>query len=563
MRSQIKESIQKYEFAYIKKDISAGLGVAAISFPQVMAYALLAGVNPVYGLYTFIVSTIIASFTGRSTYMVVGPTNMVSVTIASSLNALNIVNAGNYMQFIFLLTLMVGLIQIVLGAIKIGNLVHFISQPVIVGLAVGVSLIIITSQLDKLMGLEIPRAGRNVFGNIINMVRYIHTINIYSLLMGLFTILVIIFFKRYLPRLPEYLIAVVSSIFIVYLFNLQNNLEIIGEFESNLPSFNIPFFSFRAISDLFSSAVSIAILAFTQVLSIVKVMEKKTGEEIDINREFIGQGIMNTVCSFFSSFVATGSFTKSFTNLEIGARSRLSEFIAGLSVLIFIILFSDIVSFIPISSLAALVIIVAFKMLDKNEIKQNFLTTRFDAAVFMATLATTILTPRLDYAIYFGVLVSFILVLKNTSNVDYSHIKYKDNGEFSTEEYKDVKEDDYIIINISGSMHFNAAENLKQKLDKTYRKNRIFVIRMRRIENIDITTIQELEKFIDRVQQNGGKVILCGLNNDIYEILDKYGIIDKVDSNNCYVGRGDLFYSTKKAIKQAEIEAEEEKKIDS
>ena len=548
-----------YKKKYLKNDFSAGLAVAAVSFPQVMAYALLAGVNPVYGLYTFIMSTIIATFTGRSSYMVVGPTNMVAVTIASSLNALEIVDAGNYMQFVFLLTFMIGAVQVVLGSLQVGSLVHFVSQPVIVGLTVGVSLIIMTSQLEKILGLTLENSGGNVLSVLYSVLTHLDVINFYAFFMGIFSIGVIIFCKKFVSWLPPYLFSVSISLIIVYLFNLENYLEVVGEFRSSLPAFNIPAFDFQEMRTLFSAALSIAILGFTQVLSIVKVMEKRTGEEAELNREFIGQGIMNMVCSFFSSFAATGSFTKSFTNLEVGAKSRISELISGLTVLLFMILFGGIVSYIPISSLAGIVILVAFYMIDMEEIKKHFSTTKFDAVIFSATFITTILTPRLDYAIYFGVIVSFILVLKNTSEINYSHISYEEDEEenFSQESLQEVKEDEYIVINLSGSLHFNTSENLKNKLNESFREDKIFVIRMRRIENIDITAIQELEKFVDRVQASGGEVIMCGLDKELCDILKQYGLYDKIGEENCFSARDDIFRSTKKAIKKAENDVED------
>ncbi len=555
----LKSIIKNYQPGFLKKDISAGMAVAAISFPQVMAYALLAGVNPVYGLYTFIISTIVATFAGRSNYMIVGPTNMVSVTIASSLNALGIVDAGNYIQYVFLLTFLVGIMQIILGSLKLGNLINYVSQTVIIALTVGVSLIIITSQLDKALGLTLTAGRGNVITGIYNIISNIHTLNYYAIGMSIFTLFIILVCKKYCSKLPSYLISVLISVIIVYIFNLGNHIEIIGEFDSSLPEFNLPYFNFEAIKNVFSSALSIAILGFTQVLSIVKVMEKETGQEVDLNKEFIGQGVMNTVCSFFSGFVATGSFTKSFTNLEIGAKSRISELVSGLTVLLIIVLFGRFVSYIPIPTLATIVIVVAFNMIDKEEIIKTFSTTKFDAAIFIATFITTILTPRLDYAIYFGVMVSFILVLKNTSAINYSHISYNNNGnkKFSQEKYKNVKEDDYIVINLSGNLHFNASENLKKKLNRSFRENKIFVIRMRHVESLDLTSIQELEKFINKVQNNGGEVIICGVNEKTRNILKVSGLLDKIKRENCFMVKEDLFSSTKKAIKQAEEKSKE------
>ena len=546
------QMIQDYKPEHLKSDISSGLSVAAVSLPQDMAYALIAGLNPIYGLYTFIVSTIVATFMGVSSYMIVGPTNIIAVTIASSLNSLGFVNQGNYLKYALMLTFLVGIIQIAMASLKLGNLVNYVSHAVIMGLTTGVALIIGTSQLSKLLGVD--ASSGNVINTIYGVIKQLPETNYYALGMGLITILVIILGKKFIPQLPSYLVSIIISVILVYTFNLGGKMAIVGSIESSVPTFNMIDFEFGAMRQLLSSALSIAILGFIQVLSIVKAMEKKTRQEAQLNREFIGQGVINVICSFFSGFAITGSFTKSFANYEAGAKSRFSEMIAGISELIFIVLFSSIVSLIPIPSLAAIVIMVAYYMFDKDEIIQSFKTTKFDAMVFSATFITTILTPRLDYAIYFGVLVSFILVLKNTSDVNFSHISYNENGdeEFTKKDLDNVKEDECIVINVSGVLHFNASESLKEELNDSFKKEQIYVIRLRDAHEIDLTAIQELDKFVDRVKENGGSVMLCGLDDNIRSALEEYGLVEKVDKENIFMEKDDIFHSTKNAIMEAE-----------
>ncbi|MFW6308538.1 MAG: SulP family inorganic anion transporter [bacterium] len=555
------EIINNYRWEFFKKDVSAGLTVAAASFPQVMAFALLLGLNPIYGLYTFIIATMAATLTGRSSYMVVGPTNMVAVTVASGLSSFSVVNGENYLQFVLLLTFLVGIIQIVMGSLNLGKLAHFISRPVIVGFTSGISIIIIASQLSRLLGLTVEKASLSVVHSLYQTVVNLNMVNYYALGIGLFTIGFILFCKKYAPHLPSYLLSLVGSLILVFVFHLGERLVLVndfGNFSSSVPGFSVPQFSFSTLSSLFSMSFAIAILGFTQVSSILRKMEKKTGEKVDLNKEFISQGIINMVCSFFNSFVVTGSFSKSFMNLKAGAKSRLSELFAGFSVLLFIFLFGGVIGYIPVASLAGIIILVAFYAIDRGQIVKHLFTTKFDAAIFSTTFIITILTPRLDYAIYFGVLVSFLLVLKTTSGINYSHLSYDQNGDqqFAQEKYKNVKEDDYIVINLSGSLHFNTSQNLKEKLNKSFREDKIFVIRMRRVKDIDVTAIQELEKFIDRVHQSGGEIIVCGLEKEIHKIMEQYGLIDKIDSENCFAVQDDIFKSTTKAIKQAENKAE-------
>ncbi|MFW5998806.1 MAG: SulP family inorganic anion transporter [Halanaerobiaceae bacterium] len=549
------KTLKNYNLRYLKNDISSGISVATVSLPQIMGYALIAGLNPIYGIYTFIVSTIMATVVGVSDYMIVGPTNIIAVVIASSLNNLGLVNQSNYIEIVFLLTFLVGVIQIILGSLKLGNLVNYVSQAVIVGLTTGVAILIGVGQLNKLLGISID-SHKNVINTLYQITLNLSDLNYYALGIGLFTLVIIVLGKKMLPGIPSYLIAIILSVLAVYVFNLDNKLELVGVMRSSLPGFKMIKFDLELLERLFSYALSIAILGFIQVLSIVKAMEKKAKQEAQLNKEFVGQGITNIVCSFFRGFVITGSFTKTFANYEAGAKTRFSQMIAGLSVLIFMILFGKVISLIPIASLAAIVILVAYYMIDKDEIIQSFKTTRFDAMVFSVTFITTILTPRLDYAIYFGVLASFILVLKNTSDINYSHISYNKNNSyaFSKKSLNEVKEDDFIVINLSGTIHFNASENLKKQFHESLRKEKVFVIRMREIEEIDLTTIREVEKFIEDVYDYGGKVIICGVNQNLKKSLEKYGLINKIGEDNIFMKENVIFYSTTEAIKKAEKE---------
>ncbi|MBM7623153.1 SulP family inorganic anion transporter [Sporohalobacter salinus] len=533
----------------LKDDLVAGLSVATIALPQNMAYALIVGVDPVYGLYTSIVSMIIATFVGVSNYMVVGPANMIAVAIASSLAPLNGIN---YLQGVLLLTLMVGLIQIILGVLKLGDLVKYISHSVIVGLTTGVALMIGIGQLGSFLGLTVERST-NIFITLYQIIIKLSQLNYYSLSIGILTMIIIVSSKRIDSRLPSYLLAVVVSMLITYLFNLDQELKVINQFSSSLPSFDLIKVNFTLIRKLFVSALSIAILGFIQVVSIVKSLEKETGQEVNLNREFIGQGIINTTCSFFSSFAISGSFTNSFANYEAGAKTRFSELIIAVIMLLFIILFNSLVEYIPISTLSAIVIIVAYNMIDIPEIIKTFKTTKYDAVVLSVTLLTTILAPRLDYAIYLGVLISTIIVLKDTSDINYSHISYEqEESKFVHQDFEEVKNDELIVINLSGNLNFNSSENLKEELDESFQENKIFVIRTRNVESIDFTTIRELDKFIDRVQNHGGDVMICGLGDDIFEPLEESGVIDKVNRSNVFRAGDYIFSSTQEAINKAE-----------
>lgn len=555
MPFSLPDIIKNYRFEYIKDDLKAGAVVAAVGFPQSMAYALIAGVNPIYGLYTAAVAAIVSTFTGISSYMIIGPTNIMALAVASSLNFLQ---GEEYLQGVFLLTLLVGMIQILLGLLKLGKLVNYVSHSVFVGLMTGVAVIISVSQLVNLLGLEIE-TGANIFVTLYRIAGNLDGVNYYAFGAGVLTLAVLLVLQKKKPRFPSYIIAVAISALIIFLFRLQDQILIVDDFKASTPDFVLYGFDYNLILDVFSSAVSIALLGFLHIISVVKELEKETKEPPELNREFVGQGIVNIACAFTRGFAVTGSFSRTFTNYQWGAKTRLSGFISGLITISILLLLTPFIAYIPIPSLAVIVILVVYRLTDWEEVVLIFKTTRFDSLIFSVTFLTTVISTRIDYAIYFGVLLSFILVLKNSSSISYTHFRYNgdDKESFSRRSLKQVKEDDCIIINLAGTLHFNSAENLKNELNESFSREKVFVLRMREIKDIDLTSIQELDKFIERVQNSGGEVVLSGVSDNMYRALEEFGITSRVKKKNIFTGGGKFFASTKEAISRAEDEFEE------
>ena len=539
-----------YDMKNLKSDFFAGLSTAILATPQNMAYALIAGVNPIYGLYSSIVGMISSTFFGESRYMVVAPCNMIVLAIYSSLNSLAIVNDSNYLQAVFLLTFLVGVVQIILASLKLGNLVSYISQSVIVGLTSAVAIIIGLGQLSNLLGLNIEN-GSNIFETIYYIMTNISEANFYALALGIITMGLIIIVKRSKIKLPAYAVAIVTAAIIVYLFDLSGELAVVEGVSATLPSFNLIELDFELFTALLNSALSIAILSFIQVLSILKFMEKKSGEEVEINREFFNQGIINIICSFFSSFVVTASFTKSFANYSAGAKTRISEFVGGLLIISFILIFSSFISYIPISALAGLVIVVAYSMIDLTEIKKSCTITKFDAIIFSTTFFVTLLAPRIDYAIYLGIIISFLLVLKDNSKVDYCHIDYNEQKEeFIKQEVKKNTNNGYVIINISGELHFNTAKDLREKFEYSFKKEKNFIIRLYGVEDIDLTTIKAINEFIDRVLNNKGDIYLTSMTDDLYLAFKEAKTIEKIGDDHVFWLKKNIFSATEEAVKE-------------
>jgi len=555
--ANFRQMMRGYDRAKARSDVFAGLSVAAVTFPSVMAFAMIAGLNPVYGLYSFVVAAIVATFVGTSHYMVVGPTNPISLVVGSSMAALALAEPDQYLQAVLLLTLMVGIIQIVLALLKVGSLVHYICTPVITGLMTGVALIIAAGQLPKFLGIEIATT-RGLLPTLYQTGAQLQQVDYLAVGVGLISFCVILIVRRFFSSLPDYLLAIFSSALLVNLFNLGGDLALVGEFESSVPTFAVAQFDFQLMRALASHALSIAILGFIQVASIISYMERQTGQQASPNAEFLGLGITNAVCSFFSSFVVGGSFSKTFANHQSGGRSRISQLLAGLSVLFFLVFFSWVVKSIPLASLAAVVMMVAYSIVDGEEIIKMFKTTRFDALVFSATLLTTVLTPRLDYAIYFGVVVSLLLLLKDTSKVSYTHLQVdSEEGTVDQKPPDETDEQNHVVIDLSGTLHFNTADNLKHLLEESFQQKTLFVLRVRGVEDVDITVLHELSKFIGRVEQEGGQVIFSGVDDHFKDCLRNYGLLQQIGGENLFMQDDELLSSTREAVAKAEEEADD------
>jgi SulP family sulfate permease len=546
--------IRTYKLKFLKQDFLAALSVAVIALPQNMAYALIVGVNPIYGIYTSVVSMILGTFFSVSNYMVVGPTNIVAMAIASNLS---FVGDTNYLQVVLLLTFLVGLFQLIFGILKLGNLVNYVSHPVIVGLTTGAALLIGVGQLQNLLGISVE-SGVNLFTEVYALINNLNQINGLAFSLGLLTIAIIIITKQIKPELPAYLLALVVATGVVYFFNLGNDISVIGNLPTSIPQFSLISFSVPQLWEVITKSISIALLGLIQTLAIVKSLGTKSGEEVEINGEFIGQGIINIGCSFFSSFAIAGSFTNSFANYQAGAKTRLSEFFVAIAIVLFIILFNPIIQYVPIVALASLVIVVAASMVDFNELEQIFSTTKGDVLIFVTTFITTIAAPSIDYAIYFGVLVSVIVVLKESSNLNLEVMHYKEDDDelHKTEVEKlekyietgKIDEDGFIVINLNGSLHFSSADNLKENLNRLLKKGENFVFRMRHIERMDVTVIRELNHFIAQVHNQGGIVKVSGVDGEQYDLLESVGIIDKIGEENIYLLKKKILDSTREAV---------------
>jgi len=528
----IKKLFKKYS-----GDMLSGLTTATIALPQNMAYALILGINPIYGIYASIFSMLTASIFNFSSYVIVGPTNMITVALYSSLNNFQ---GENYLQVIFLTTFLIGLFQFLLVSFNLSELIKYISHPVVVALSHGAAILILFSQIENFTGVRV--SGSNVITKSTQFISNISELNYLNLAVGAATLFLIFVIPLIKKSLPEYLITVVLMTILTTTAGINQSIPLVGEIPKRIIDFHLISLDWGLIGQVYTKAFSIALLGLIQTMAVLQSLALKTDEEPNFDREFKSQGITNMVISFFSGFAISSSFAKTFANLSAGAKHRVSQFFSAISIVFFILFFRTYLAYIPVSVLAGLVIAAAIGILDFKEVIRNLKTTKGDALIFSSTFIATIVLPNIDQAIYFGVLVSLVVVLQISKKADidmlyydkkdddqgyhlhHVHHKKADESEISSQQAR--------VVDLKGAVHFSAADDLKDQLEEFFEPNTDFIIRLRNVRRIDITIIKVLEEFIDQVQENGGEIMLTGVNERLLKMFRKIGLTDKVGEGN-------------------------------
>ena len=554
----IRKLFNKYN-----QDIISGLTTATIALPQNMAYALILGINPIYGIYASVFSMLTASFFNLSTYIIVGPTNMMAIALYSSLNNFQ---GENYLQVIFLTTFLIGLFQFLLVSFNLSELVKYVSHPVVVALSHGAAILILFSQIENFTGVSV--SGSNVITKGWQFVLNFSEINYLNLVVGIITLILIFTIPLIKKSLPEYLLTVVIMTILTALTSVNQSIPLVGEIPKKIIDFNLIEFDWHLIGQLYTKAFSIALLGLIQTMAVLQAVALKKDEEPNFRREFRSQGITNMIISFFSAFAISASFSNTFANLSAGAKHKISQLFCALSIIIFILFFRPLLSYIPVSVLAGLVIAAAIGIVDFKEVIKNMKTTKGDALIFWSTFIATIVLPNLDQAIYFGVMVSLVVVLQISKKADidmlyydkqdddeayhlhHVHHKKADESEISTQQAR--------VVDLKGAVHFSAADDLKEQLDEFYEPNTDFIIRLRNVRRIDITIIKVLEDFIDQVKDSEGEIMLTGVNERLLKMFRKIGLAAKVGEENIYLPETEYFAATNKALDFSKNEHEKD-----
>jgi len=526
----------------VRGDLTAGLTGAIVVLPQGVAFATIAGMPPEYGLYAGMVPAIIAALFGSSWHLVSGPTTAASIVLFSSLSVYAEPGTADYVTLALTMTLMVGVIEIALGLARMGALVNFISHSVIVGFTAGAAILIASKQLKNFFGVEIPRGG-HLHDILISFWHQIPNINGYVATVALVTLFSGIAVKRWIPKLPYLIVAMVAGSLIAVLFNQILGAEItaietVGALPSTLPPLSTASFSMDTIKNLAPASLAVTLFALTEAVSIGRSLGSRSGQRIDGNQEFIGQGLSNIAGSFFSGYVATGSFNRSGLNYQAGAKTPLAAMFAGLFLMVIVLLVAPLAAYLPNAAMAGILFLVAWGLIDFHEIGHILKTSRRETGILAVTFFGALFL-ELEFAIFAGVMLSLVLYLMRVSKPriisrvpDPRLPGRKFNTDSALPECPQLH-----VLRIDGSLFFGSINHVQEKfadLEEQHPEQKHLAVVAQGINFADITGGAVLVEEANKRKERGGDLYLIKVKKGLWESLETCGCLDAIGPNNVF-----------------------------
>lgn len=525
----------------MRSDSMAGLTGALIVLPQAVAFATIAGLPPEYGLYAAMAPAVIAALFGSSWHLVSGPTTAISIAVFASVSPYAQPGTPEFIGMVLTMTFLTGLFQLVLGLARMGVLVNFISHTVVIGFTAGAAMLIAGSQIKNFFGLPIPR-GTEFFKVLELFVQQIGQINPYVTSVALVTLLSGIAFKRWVPKVPYMIAAMVIGSVVAAAINAQfgqdvTNIKTVGALPSGLPPLSLPDFSFSTLQTMMFPSLIITMLALTEAVSISRAVATKSGQHIDGNQEFIGQGLSNLVGSFLSSYAASGSFNRSGVNYAAGARTPLAAVFASIFLVLILLLVAPLAAFLPTAAMAGILFLVAWGLIDTHHISVLPKISRQETVVLWVTLLGTLID--LEKGIFFGIALSLALYLYRTSRPTMEDVLPDRTP--GSDHYVSVDEEAQCpqvrFLRLNGSIFFGAVSHLQQQMQELEEGEpdvKHVVIVASGINFVDLAGAEFLAEQARHWRKKGGGLYFYRMKESVAAMLEKGGFMQDIKEYNLF-----------------------------
>jgi len=531
-----------------RDDVIAGFVGAVAGAPQAMGFALVAGVNPIYGLYTAVVSTIFGALFGKATFMTIGPTNALSLVVASTLGDFQ---GMLQIERLFMLTVLTGLFYLLFVMLRLGFLVRFVSNAVMTGFITGAGLLIIFGQVRHLNGYE--PIGETALLKFFDWLIHLPSSNPQTVFIGAGALLLMLGLRRTSLKNLSTLIAigVASSVVLLLDWNTVTVVRDISTVPQGLPAPILPDFSLAP--ELLTAACAIAVLGAVQSAAIANAVPEPDGKTPNFERDLLGMGLGNIIGGFFQGMPACGSLSRTAVNVNTGARTRWANAFSGGFVALILLLLGKAIEIVTLAALGAQLILAAISLIQPHEIRMVWRVSLPARAAMIATFISTLVLP-LEYSIYVGVGISLALYLYSSSeNIIAKQLIPIVNGRYRVAPLPEyLPDNDSIIISLHGSLYFAAVHRLKTVLpDPTLAQGTLVILRLREASGLGSTAIHFIKEYHTALCKHGGKLILSGVSPQMHSILERAGMIDIIRTENVFEADDVIFAATTNALDQA------------
>ena len=533
---------------FTSRDLIAGITNAVTNIPDAMASAVLAGLNPIQGLYAIMIGTPVSALTTSSQLMTVAVTGAMALIVGDSLKA---VAAADKIEALIVLTVLVAVTQIVLGLVRAGTFVRFVSNAVLQGFLLGVAVNIVLSQVGDLTGYKSEAPGK--VGQAVDTVLHPGQINLQMLGIGVLTVVVVLLAERTLAKDFAFLIALVASTVAVLLLKWDiPTVQSLGEIPRALPTPTMP--DLALVSGLIVPAAAIAIVGLIQSAGVSKGTPNSDGTYPDMNRDFIGQGLGNAASGVFGGMPIGGSVSSTALVQQLGAKSRVANFVVGPIIAVVVLLFSGAVETIPLATLAGLLVIIGVRAIKAGAVETVWQTSVAPRAIMAITFVAVLMMP-IQYAVMLGVVVSILQYVYSSSlDVRVVELARADDGSYAEQPAPEVLPDGRVtVLDIYGSVFYAGADIIGGLLPTAMGSHRpAAVIRLRGRADVGSTFLGIVERYRGEIEQAGGVLLLAGVEPPLHDQLERTGVLDAIGSDRVCVAQPTLTASVNVAVEAAE-----------
>lgn len=561
--------------AHWKADLSVGLTVAIMGIPQALAYALVAGVPPMYGLYASIVPCLVSAVLGSSNHLVSGPTNTVAMVTLSLILPLSEKYGVQPAAIAVLLSLVVGLIQLGFGLFRLGGVIRYVSNSVIVGFLAGAGVLIAFNQIGEALGYSLTRKGGHFFGTLGDAVTHLNQTSPYAVFLSALTIALVVLLPRIHKRLPASLIAIVVATALNWAWGWSDASKMgdrrvavisdTGAIQSDLLAmFRVPDLvrkpDLELTRDVFTGALAVALLGLVEAASISRAIASRTGQRLDFNREFAAQGVGKIAGAFATCMPASGSIMRSALCYSSGGKTRAAAAWSAVWTAAVVVLFAPLANLIPKPVLAGLILVVAFSMIDRKRLGMTWRSGQNPRIVVMGTLVATLVLP-METAIFVGTFLSLGITLRVTGRTDLTQLVPRAEGGFEEVPFEKAPPSQVVTVNMEGDLFSAAVEDLDYELLRALTPStRVVVLRMKRLRAVGSSAMGILEHFHTILRERDVHLVLCGIEEELKQVMTGSGLRMTIGEVNIFYADNRIFQSTELALARAWSIVEMERK---